>query len=105
MEPFTPQAQNNFGMEGLFPNLAILCLKKKRYDMCILFSIPSLTTCAGFTNYRSLMKLKEVVAGVWQDTMSGDARVHVILTDKRCNKIIWPLEEGKFTKSRLMRMP
>ncbi|GER36441.1 squamosa promoter binding-like protein [Striga asiatica] len=36
-----------------------------------------------FTSYRSLMKLKEVVAGVWQDTMRDVARAYMILSEQR----------------------
>lgn len=59
---------------------------------------------AGFMNYQSLMKLKEVVAGVWQGTMSDGERVRMILTERRCIEIILFLEAGKFPQPRLKRM-
>lgn len=50
------------------------------------------------------MELKEVVAGVWRDTMSNTARANTILIEKRCNEIVPYLEEGKFNPSRAMKM-
>lgn len=38
----------------------------------------------GFMSYRSLMRLKEAVAGVWLDTMRDAARAHqTVLSETR----------------------